>query len=81
MPLLHHSRHMHVALNTGELRNTHNHACSRTVHILHTRVVTFGGKYIGILMLNKWTSTLVLGAALFWFSSTFIACFLSVQWV
>ena len=26
---------------------THNHACSRTVHVLHTRVVTLGENNVG----------------------------------
>ena len=37
------------------MQNIHNHACSRTLHVLHTRVVTSGGKHIGILILNKRT--------------------------
>ena len=26
------------------MQNTYNYACSRIVHVLHTRVVTVGGK-------------------------------------
>ena len=28
----------------GAMQHTHNYACNRTVHVLRTRVVTFGGK-------------------------------------
>ena len=37
----------------GAIQYTHNHACSGTVHVLHTRVVIFRGEHIGILMMNK----------------------------
>ena len=55
-------------LHWGATQYTYNHACSRTVYVLHTRVVTFLGKNVGILMLNKRTFTMVLGAAPFLFS-------------
>ena len=44
MPLLDHSWYVYIAPNTGMLHNTCNHACSKTVHALQTRVVTIGGK-------------------------------------
>ena len=36
------------AQHWGATQYTDNHACSRTVHVLHTRVVTFGPKHVGI---------------------------------
>ena len=63
----------------GATQYTHNHVCSRTVYVLHTRVVTFGGNQYWFQMLNKWTFTMVLGEAFFWFSSIFVVFFLFVQ--
>ena len=34
-------------------QHIHNHACSRIAYVLQTRVVTVGGKHVGILMINK----------------------------
>ena len=44
----------------GATQYTHNHTCNRTVYVLHSRVVTFGGKHVGIWMLNKRTFTWVI---------------------
>ena len=35
------------------IQHIHNYACSRTVYVLHTRVVTVGLKHVGILIMNK----------------------------
>ena len=37
----------------GAKQYTHNHACSRIVYVLHTRVVTFGGKQYWFQLMNK----------------------------
>ena len=43
----------------GATQHTHNHACSRTVYVLHSRVVTLEGKQCWLLRSNKWTFTLI----------------------
>ena len=68
MLLADHSQHAHVALNTGIPCNIHTHThtythththnvCSRIVHVLHTRLVAFGGKQCWFLLMNKRTFT------------------------
>ena len=37
------------------MQYTYNYACSRTVHTLHIRVVTFGGKQCWFFLMNKLT--------------------------
>ena len=55
----------------GAMKYTCNHACSRTVRVLHTKVVSFGEKQLWLQLVNKLTITMVSRAAPFWFYSTF----------
>ena len=41
------------------IQHKHNHACSKTVYVLHTKLVTFWGKQYWFNMWNKLTFTII----------------------